>query len=71
MTYEFLKANGTTLSVSNPEPNIVFLYQSDSSKELLKLCQNGEIYVKGNLIKSDIEVVDALREFLKHQGFLK
>lgn len=39
--------------------------------EILRLCTNGDIFVKGKLIENDIEVVDALREFLKHHEFLK
>jgi hypothetical protein len=32
---------------------------------LLELCGNGDIMVKGKLATTDIEVVDAMREFLK------
>ena len=42
-----------------------------TQNEILKLCTNGDIFVKGKLIENDIEVVDALREFLKHHEFLK
>lgn len=31
---------------------------------ILKLCPNGDIFVKGKLIENDKEVVDGLREFL-------
>jgi len=34
-------------------------------------CENGDIFVKGKLAENDKEDVDALREFLKGQGFLK
>ncbi|MEC2869941.1 hypothetical protein ACIQHV_11100 [Bacillus bombysepticus] len=34
-------------------------------KEIISLRSNGDIYVKGNLIKNDKEVVDGMREFLK------
>lgn len=37
--------------------------------EMLKLCENGDIFVKGKLIENDIEVVNALREFLEMQGY--
>lgn len=40
-------------------------------KELLKLCPNGDIYVKGKLIENDLEVVGALREFLKLDNWTK
>jgi hypothetical protein len=32
--------------------------------EILKLCENGDIFVKGKLVENDKEVVDAMREFL-------
>ena len=53
------------------EQNTIFFSQVDKSKEILKLCENGDIFVKGRLAENDKEVVDALREFLKGQGFLK
>lgn len=54
------------------EQNTVFFLQVDKKKqEILKLCENGDIFVKGKLAENDKEVVDALREFLKEQGFLK
>ena len=54
------------------EQNTIFFYQVDkSNQEILKLCGNGDIFVKGRLAENDKEVVDALREFLKVQGFLK
>ncbi|WP_416808875.1 hypothetical protein [Bacillus thuringiensis] len=33
-------------------------------KEIISLKSNGDIYVKGNLIKNDIEVVAGMRELL-------
>ena len=54
------------------EQNTIFFSQVDkSNQEILKLCENGDIFVKGRLAENDKEVVDALREFLKGQGFLK
>ena len=54
------------------EQNTIFFLQVDkSNQEILKLCENGDIFVKGKLAENDKEVVDALREFLKGQGFLK
>jgi hypothetical protein len=38
--------------------------------EILKLCENGDIFVKGKLVENDKEVVDAMREFLNSQGCL-
>ena len=45
--------------------------QDNAGREILKLCENGDIFIKGKLAENDKEVVDALREFLKGQGFLK
>ena len=56
-----------TKEVSND--TVFFLHKSNKNESILKLCENGDIYVKGKLIENDIEVVDALREFLKVQGF--
>ena len=43
---------------------------TDENNEIIKLCYNGDIFVKGKLIENDKEVVDAMREFLKTQGYL-
>jgi hypothetical protein len=54
------------------EKNTIFFQQVDKDyKEIIKLCNNGDIFVKGKLIENDKEVVDALREFLRTQGLLK
>lgn len=34
---------------------------------VLELRANGDILVKGNLVENDVEVVDALREFISAQ----
>jgi hypothetical protein len=43
---------------------------TNEKNEIIKLCDNGDIFVKGKLIENDKEVVGAMREFLKTQGFL-
>ena len=53
------------------EQNTISFVQDNAGREILKLCENGDIFVKGKLAENDKEVVDALREFLKGQGFLK
>ena len=54
------------------EKNTIFFSQVDNlNREILKLCENGDIFVKGRLAENDKEVVDALRYFLRGQGFLK
>lgn len=47
--------------------NIVF----QTNMEILKLCKNGDIFVKGKLIENDKQVVDGLREFLNYHEELK
>ena len=55
---------------TTPAPaNTIFFSVDENQTELLKLCQNGDIFVKGRLVENDKEVVDALREFLISQGF--
>ena len=51
------------------ENNIVFF--ASGTEEIIKLCENGDIFVKGKLIENDKEVVEAMREFLASQGLLK
>jgi hypothetical protein len=58
-------------SVIPQEQNTISFMQDNAGREILKLCENGDIFVKGKLAENDKEVVDALREFLKGQGFLK
>ena len=43
----------------------------NSNEPIIDFKNNGDIYIKGNLIKNDIELVNALREFLKETGYLK
>jgi hypothetical protein len=40
-------------------------FNTDESSEILRLCPNGDIFVKGKLVENDKEVVTAMREFLK------
>jgi hypothetical protein len=60
------KTNLMTSPLLISEQNVVFL-KNNGTKELLKLCQNGDIFVNGKLVENDKEVVDGLREFLKGQ----
>ena len=53
------------------EKNTIFFMNDKETNEALKLCENGDIFVKGRLVENDKEVVDALREFLKSHAFLK
>lgn len=55
--------NGTSLNLT-PVPQYISFFMKDGSEEVLKLCDNGDIFVKGRLVENDKEVVDALRMFL-------
>ena len=50
-------------------PEIIF--STSNGNELVKLCDSGDIFVKGKLIEKDKEFVSAMREFLKTQGYFK
>lgn len=54
----------------NEESSIIFLV-NNGQREMLKLCSNGDIFVKGKLVENDKEVIEALREWLKMQGVIK
>lgn len=58
------------LKNSELEKNEITFFTEEAT-EILKFCQNGDIFIKGNLVENDKEVVDAMREFLMLQGFLK
>ena len=55
---------------SNTPSNTIFFMKGETHDEILRLCENGDIFVKGKLIENDKEVVDALREFLKSHNFI-
>ena len=46
-----------------PENAIIFNVEG-LDVPVLELRQNGDILVKGNLVENDVEVVNALREFV-------
>jgi cytosine/adenosine deaminase-related metal-dependent hydrolase len=50
------------------DTDIVFF--SNDAEEILRLCDNGDIYVHGHLAENDKDVVDGLREFLKKSGYI-
>ena len=41
------------------------IFYSNDAEEILRLCDNGDIHVHGNLAENDKDVVEGLREFLK------
>lgn len=57
------------MELLNNTPKEINFYTS--TNEILKLCENGDIFVKGKLIENDKEVVKALRLFLLEQGLIK
>ena len=68
---EFGNEKNTLVLTNNDVPiqsnTITF---TSATEPILELKGNGDIFVKGKLIENDIEVVDALREFLKTQRFI-
>lgn len=46
-----------------PKADIVFRF-TNPDFEILRMCANGNILVKGKLAANDLEVVDAFREFV-------
>lgn len=49
------------------QKDTVFLLIDKNQNEILKLCPNGDIFVKGRLTENDKEVVDAFKEWLNSQ----
>jgi hypothetical protein len=76
-----MKKNKAELIVKCPNPlklktivpqernTIFFTVNNNVNEPILKLCENGDIFVKGKLIENDKQVTDAMREFLRGQGF--
>ena len=60
------------LKLTNKEfQSNTIIFSTNVDNEMIKLCDNGDILVKGKLIENDKEVVNAMREFLKTQGILQ
>jgi hypothetical protein len=59
------------MDLNNLEPKTIKFYSNESQNEILKLCENGDIFVNGRLAENDKEVVDAMREFLLREGLIK
>ncbi len=51
-------------------PNVAISFKTSDGIEIIKVCENGDIFIKGKLIENDKEVVDAMREFLIDSGHL-
>lgn len=54
-----------TLPASDIEPDTITFHTNNGKTEVLKFCQNGDIFVHGRLAENDKEVVQGLRDFLK------
>jgi len=64
MTNDFdLKGKAREMSAPQ-DSNIVFSVGNNESKEMIKLCGNGDIFVKGKLIERDEELVQGMKDFL-------
>ena len=50
------------------EPQSITFQNNGESTPIIELKADGDIYVNGNLIENDKEVVDAMREFLNKLG---
>jgi len=51
---------------SDLEPNTITFHTGDETEPIIKLCQNGDIFVKGKLVENDLEVVEGMRKFLEN-----
>lgn len=74
LEFEFINIHQNPISINSDFSSANFdtnnLSFHTGNKEIIKLCYNGDIFIKGNLVENDKEVVDAMREFLKSQKFL-
>jgi len=71
---KYYKQNGEEYSFSKELDNTSITFKDSSvteSTEFIKLEASGNIYVKGRLVENDIELVNAMREFLTNSGYLK
>ena len=50
---------------SDIEANTIVFNTNYGGTEVLKFCENGDIYIHGRLAENDKEVVERLREFLQ------
>ena len=45
-------------------------FNTSEMVEIIKLHENGDIFIKGKMVENDKEVVNAMREFLIDSGHL-
>jgi hypothetical protein len=51
---------------SDIDANTITFHTGDETEPIIKLCQNGDIFVKGKLVENDLEVVEGMRKFLEN-----
>jgi len=54
---------------SDTEPSTINF--NIKNEPIIKLCANGDIFVKGKLIENDLELVEGMREFLKKANIIQ
>ena len=62
-----MEGNESGIAKTSPS-DITFIIEGSN---IMKLCQNGDIFIKGHLVKNDLEVVEGMREFLVKSGAIK
>lgn len=53
------------INLNNEDSDIKFIVNNDNENPIIRLCKNGDIYIKGKLTENAIEVVNGIREFLR------
>lgn len=53
------------------EPNTITFKTGGESDPIIKLCPNGDIFVKGKLVENDAVLVEGLREYLSYATNLR
>ena len=53
-----------TTTANLTEANTFVFSNKNIDEPILKLCENGDIFVHGRLADTDMEVVNALRDFI-------
>lgn len=56
------------LIVKSPNDTIFFKMEDNKNEEVIRLCFNGDILVHGKLITNELQVVDALKEWMISHG---
>lgn len=57
------------LNVKRQEAGSIIL-STENCENFLMLSKNGDFYVKGNLVTTDLEIYEGFKAFLKAGGFL-